>query len=55
MTYDLASLRKELSKFLAPDGLEDPTGYRSLSVVAFVQDDATREVLHAIEVPVGKE
>lgn len=55
VNFDLANLRKELSKFLAPEGVEDPTGYRKLSLVAFVQDDDTREVLQAIEVPVRRE
>jgi hypothetical protein len=54
-TVELPALRKDLAKFLADDRLEDPTVYRKLSVVAFVQDDATREVLHAIEVPVKRE
>jgi hypothetical protein len=54
-SVDLGNLRKELAKFLAPEGVEDPTAYRKLSVVAFVQDDATREVLHAIEVAVKRE
>ncbi len=54
LTYDLANLRKELTKFLDKVNLEDPTSYRHLILVAFVQDDATHEVLQAIEVPVGQ-
>jgi len=50
VTYDLEGLKKSLSKFLDRAGLDDPTPYRNLTLVAFVQDDATREVLHAIEV-----
>ena len=51
----LGDLREAVSKYLEGfDVLEGqrPLHYRQLRVVAFVQDDETQEVLHAVEVPV---
>jgi hypothetical protein len=57
---DLEDLRKRLNKYLDdfarneapfPDA-QRPMAFRNLSVVAFVQNDDTKEVLQAIEVPV---
>jgi hypothetical protein len=54
-TVNLAELRKTVGKSLDPieslDG-QRPFSYRNLRLVAFVQNDETKEVLHAIEVPV---
>jgi hypothetical protein len=54
---DLVELRKAASKFLdsekALDG-QRPFRFRNLRVVAFIQNDATQEVLHAVEVAVTK-
>jgi hypothetical protein len=58
-TVNLDELRKELKKYL--EGVEKrrpfptaqlPLHFRDLRVVAFVQDDATQEVLQAVEVAV---
>jgi hypothetical protein len=54
-TVDLTELRQELTKFLATTKLPDtqrPMRLRDLHVVAFVQNDATFEVLQAVDVPV---
>jgi len=52
---DLAQVRQKASKSLDEfeflDG-QRPFSYRNLRVVAFIQDDETKEVLHAVEVPV---
>ena len=51
---DLEKERKRINKFLDeayPEGLR-PMRLRDLHVVAFVQDDDSMEVLHAIDVPV---
>src|SRR5262249_35230266 len=52
---DLTELRQATSKYLDTidqlDG-QRPFSYRNLRMVAFVQDDTTQEVLHAIEVTV---
>jgi hypothetical protein len=52
---DLAELRETTTKYL--EGVKGltasrPLRYRNLLVVAFLQDDATQEVLHAVEVPI---
>lgn len=51
---DLDELRAALNKYLNDDYPEGarPMRLRNLSVVAFVQDDATNEVLQAVNVPV---
>ena len=55
MKIDLADVRttasKRLEDFPMLDG-QRPFNFRSLRLVAFVQDDDTKEVLHAIEVPI---
>jgi hypothetical protein len=56
-SVDLDELRGTLNKYLNeeyPDGPR-PMRLRNLSVVAFVQDDATAEVLQAVNVPVRDE
>jgi hypothetical protein len=56
VTVDLDKLRAELSKHLDKRGFRDTERqllFRELRVVAFVQDDETREVLQAVDVPVG--
>jgi hypothetical protein len=56
-TVDLADVRAALNKYLNedyPDGPR-PMRFRNLSVVAFVQNDETMEVLQAVNVPVGEE
>jgi hypothetical protein len=56
-TVDLEELRAGLNKYLNedyPDGPR-PMRLRNLSVVAFVQDDASTEVLQAVNVPVRQE
>ncbi len=54
VTIDLGDLRKSLNKYLDEDYPQGPRPMRlrDLSVVAFVQDDATAEVLQAVTVPV---
>ena len=51
---DLEKLRKNLNKYLDEDYREGvrPMRLRDLRVVAFVQNDESTEVLHAIEVPI---
>lgn len=56
---DLTELRGDLTKYLDRAGKEEPfldgqrpMRLRNLSVVAFVQNDATQEVLQAAQVPV---
>jgi hypothetical protein len=52
---NLGELRQAVSKYLDSfESLEGhrPFNYRNLRVVAFIQDDDTQEVLHAVEVPV---
>jgi hypothetical protein len=59
-TVNLAETRSEIAKYLAefekqrpfPNALP-PVKLENLSVVAFVQDDSTKEVLHAVIVPLG--
>jgi hypothetical protein len=53
-TVNLDDLRKNLNKFLDEDYPEGsrPMLLRHLSVVAFVQDDDTGEVLQAVNIPV---
>jgi hypothetical protein len=56
-TIDLADVRAALNKYLS-DGFPDgprPMRFRNLSVVAFVQNDETTEVLQAVNVPVADE
>lgn len=55
-SIDLTELRTELNKFL-DDAYEGPRPMRlrDLHVVAFVQNDDTAEILHAIDVPVKVE
>ncbi len=58
-TIDLADLRDKVNRYLDnyaarfgfPDG-QRPLALRNLRIVAFVQDDATRQVMQAIEVPI---
>ncbi len=54
VTLDLSDLRKTLNKYLDEDYPEGPRPLRmrELNIVAFVQDDATAEVLHAVTIPV---
>ncbi|MSU76782.1 MAG: hypothetical protein EXS16_01675 [Gemmataceae bacterium] len=54
VTVDLSDLRKTLNKYLDEDYPEGPRPLRlrDLSIVAFVQDDATAEVLQAVTIPV---
>jgi hypothetical protein len=59
-TVDLAKLRADITKYLEDFAKEDefpnpdrPLALRNLRVVAFVQDDATGEVLQAAQVEVG--
>jgi hypothetical protein len=55
LTVDLDEVRQAMNKHLDKYGdLEGvrPFSFRNLHLVAFLQDDATSEVLHAIEVPV---
>jgi hypothetical protein len=57
---DLAELRQQLGKYLDtyaekygfPDARR-PMSFNELSVVAFVQDDKTKEVLQAVQVKVS--
>lgn len=53
-SLDLDKLRADLNKFLNEEYPEGPRPMRlhNLSVVAFVQDDATVEVLQAVQAPV---
>ncbi|MCI0456239.1 MAG: hypothetical protein L0Z62_04565 [Gemmataceae bacterium] len=54
VTVDLEKLQRDLNRYLDKQGFSDgqrPLRFRDLSVVAFVQDDETREVLQAIDVP----
>ena len=56
-SVDLEALRKTLNKYLDedyPDG-QRPMRLRNLSVVAFVQDDTSTEVLQAVYVAVREE
>ena len=52
---DLAAVRQSASKHLDEipflEG-QRPFSYRNLRVVAFIQDDETKDVLHAVDVPV---
>ncbi len=59
---DLEELRKSLSKYLDSAAKEEPfpdsqrpMRLRDLSVVAFIQNDATQEVVQAVHVPVKDE
>jgi hypothetical protein len=61
LTVDLDELRKELSKYLEETNKDNPfpnkdrpLDLKKLRVVAFVQNDATREVLQAIQVDVSE-
>jgi hypothetical protein len=52
---DLGELRETNTKYLdTVPGIDParPFSFRNLHVVAFIQDDNTQEVLHAVEVPV---
>src|SRR5262249_23677238 len=56
-TGDLDELKQELAKYLADLAkkvplAKAPLDLEDLRVVVFLQDDATREVLQAVEVPV---
>jgi hypothetical protein len=61
-TVDLFELKKELEKGLKEDykkaeemlPKEIPMEFKNLHVVALVQDDNSREILHAIQVPVER-
>ena len=59
---DLEELRKGLTKYLDNAAKEEPfpdsqrpMRFRNLSVVAFVQNDATQEILQAVQVAVREE
>jgi hypothetical protein len=60
VTFDPEEVRGELTKYLdtfakdeAPFPRPDrPLGLKNLKLIAFVQNDATREVLHAVQVDV---
>jgi len=60
VTFDPEALRKELSKYLDNAAKEDgpfphpdrPLSLKNLKLVAFIQDDATREILQAVQVDV---
>jgi hypothetical protein len=55
VTIDLGDLRKNLQKYLDDNKFPDtdrPLEFKSLRVVAFVQNDANKEILQAVEVPV---
>jgi thiol-disulfide isomerase/thioredoxin len=63
VTFDPEEVRKELTKYLeefekTDDGPfprpDRPLALRNLKLVAFVQNDATREVLTAVQVDVGE-
>ena len=52
---NLGDLRQAASKYLEGWGVlegQRPFSYRHLHVVAFIQDDETQDVLHAVEIPV---
>lgn len=62
VTFDPEELRKDLTRYLddfaktmepfpRPDR---PLAMKNLKLIAFVQNDATREVLHAVQVDVGE-
>jgi hypothetical protein len=54
---DLAELRQNVSRHLDKEESLDGQrlfSYRNLRVVAFLQDDDTKEVLHAVDVPVTR-
>ena len=57
----LSGLRREIESYLSDYAKQRPfptplpeIGLENLSVVAFVQDDASKHVLHAVSVPVEK-
>jgi hypothetical protein len=56
VTFNPEELRKELGKYLADiakdDPLSRPLALKNLKLVAFVQNDATKEVLQAVQVDV---
>jgi len=61
-TINLQELRKSLAKYLDDFAKENdaqfperPMGFKNLRVVAFVQNDATKEVLQAVQVAVANE
>jgi hypothetical protein len=60
-TVDLADLRKETNKYLDAQGVKGmnfpirPLDFKKLAVVAFVQNDKTKEVLQAVQVEVVEE
>jgi hypothetical protein len=62
VSVDVAELRKKLTSYLdehakdAPfPNPERPLGLKNLHVVAFVQDDDTKEILQSAQVPAGAE
>jgi hypothetical protein len=59
VTVDLSELREELNRYLDESGpypdAQRPMRLKNLHVVALVQDDASLEVLQAVEVPVRSE
>jgi hypothetical protein len=62
VTVDLDEVRKELTKYLDDFAKETPfpnaqrpLELKNLRVVAFLQNDATREVLQAVQVDVRPE
>lgn len=62
VTFDPEELRKELTKYLDDFARNEepfprpdrPLALKNLKLIAFVQNDATKEVLHAIQVDVGE-
>jgi hypothetical protein len=60
VTFDLAEIHKELVKYLDEFAKEEapfprpdrPMALKNLKLVAFVQNDTTRDVLHAVQVDV---
>lgn len=61
-TINLQELRKSLAKYLDDFAKENdaqfperPMGFKNFRVVAFVQNDATKEVLQAVQVAVANE
>jgi hypothetical protein len=60
VTFDPEAIRADLTKYLdnfaKTEGAfphpERPLALKNLKLIAFVQNDATREVLHAVQVDV---
>ena len=60
MTFDPETVKVDLTKYLDNFAKEEgpfprpdrPLALKNLKLIAFVQNDATREVLHAVQVDV---